>query len=77
VEAFMREEIHTSKIQAGKRTYYFDVKKASTGILYLDITESKKISDDEFLRNNIMIFPEDINQFKEEMLKIYYKYFCT
>jgi len=71
----MREEVYNGKLSTGSRTYFFDVKKASTGNLYLDITESRKKDDGSFERHNIMIFPEGIEQFKEEILKIFYQYF--
>lgn len=71
----MNEEIYKSTLRAGSRTYFFDVKKASTGKLYLDINESKKKSDGTFQRNSVMIFPEDIKHFKNEIIEIYEKFF--
>jgi hypothetical protein len=73
----MNEEIYKSKQRAGSRTYFFDVKKAATGKLYLDITESRKIEEGKFERHNIMIFPEDIKPFKNEIVEIYEKYFAN
>jgi len=73
----MNEEIYKGKIRAGKRTYFFDVKKASNGSLYLDINESRKKSDDTYERNSIMIFPEEMKHFKNEIVDIYEKYFET
>lgn len=72
----MREEIHKSFVRAGSRTYFFDVKKASSDNLYLDITESRKKSDGTFERNNILIFSEDIKHFKNELVEIYEKFFA-
>jgi len=71
------EEIHKSTLRAGSRTYFFDVKKSSTEKLYLDITESRKMSDGTYERHNIMIFPEDVKNFKNEILEIYDKYFSN
>jgi hypothetical protein len=71
----MNEEIYKSTLRAGKRTYFFDVKKASTGKLYLDINESKKKSDGTFERHSVMVFNDDIKQFKNEIVEIYEKYF--
>lgn len=70
----MRDEVYSSKVQAGSRTYFFDLKKASTGNLYLDITESRKKTDGTFERHNIMIFAEDIKNFKNELIEIYDKF---
>lgn len=70
-------EIYKSTLRAGSRTYFFDVNKASTGKLYLEITESRKKSDGTFDRHNIMIFPEDIKHFKNEMVEVFEKFFGT
>lgn len=70
----MRDEVYSSKVQAGSRTYFFDLKKASTGNLYLDITESRKKTDGTFERHNLMIFAEDIKNFKNELIEIYDKF---
>ena len=71
----MNEEIYKSTVRAGSRTYFFDVKKASNGKLYLDINESKKKSDGTFERHSVMVFPEDIKNFKNEIVEIYEKWF--
>lgn len=71
----MNPEIYNGTVRAGSRTYFFDVKKASTDKLYLEITESRKKSDGTFDRHNIMIFAEDIKHFKNELVEIYDMYF--
>lgn len=71
----MKKEIYTSKLKAGSRTYFFDVKESSIGKLYLEITESSKQSDGSYKRHNIMIFNDDIKNFKNELIEIYQKYF--
>ena len=43
--------------------------------MYLDITESRKKTDGTFERHNIMIFPEDLKHFKNEIVEIYEKFF--
>lgn len=60
------EEIVKSRIfRCGKRTYFFDIKKAQTGKKYLQITESRLVEEGgKRKRNNIIIFPEDIENFK-------------
>ncbi|MGB9702936.1 MAG: DUF3276 family protein [Candidatus Kapaibacteriota bacterium] len=69
--------IYKKFIRAGNRTYFFDVKQASTDKLYLDIIESKKKSDGTFERHNIMIFQEHIKHFKNEIVEIYDKFFSN
>ncbi len=71
----MENEIAKTSLRAGSRTYFFDIKKASNDNLYLNITESRKVEDNNFERHNIMIWTEDIASFKEKILEIYYKYF--
>ncbi len=71
----MKEEIYSSTLKAGNRTYFFDVKRSTNGALYLDINESKKKADGTFERHSVMVFPEDIKQFKNEIIEIFDKYF--
>jgi len=66
----MHDKIYTNTLHAGSRSYFFDLKKALTGDLYLEITESKKKGDGSFERHNIMIFQEDIKRFKDEIVDI-------
>ncbi len=65
-----RDEIHTNKVKAGKRTYFFDVKATKGNDLYLTITESKKrFNKDEgkpfFEKHKIFLYKEDFEKFVE------------
>lgn len=65
-----RDEIHTNKVKAGKRTYFFDVKATKGNDLYLTITESKKrFNKDEgkpfFEKHKIFLYKEDFEKFQE------------
>ena len=71
----MKEDIFSSTLRAGSRTYFFDVKKSSTGEFYLDIKESRKRSKGVLERHNIMVFQEDMKHFKNEIVEIYEKFF--
>jgi len=55
-------ELFSTKVSAGKRTYFFDIRVASNGVKYLAITESKHI-DGSYKRNRIFIFQEHIPLF--------------
>lgn len=55
-------ELYTQKLVKGKRTYFFDVKQTEQKDFYLTLTESKR-SVDGFVRNNVMVFEEDIEDF--------------
>ncbi len=70
-EAGDRREIFSSRVRAGSRTYYFDVKKNSKNDNYLVISESKKVADDsEKQRHRIMVFEEDIEKFADSFFQI-------
>lgn len=63
-----RDEIHTNKVKAGKRTYFFDIKATKGNDLYLTITESKKrFNKDEgkpfFEKHKIFLYKEDFEKF--------------
>src|SRR5690606_1610587 len=57
-------ELFTDKITKGNRTYFFDVKRSENGSLYLSVSESKR-TDDGFEKHKILIFEEDIKDFKK------------
>ncbi len=63
------EEIYSNSIRAGKRTYFFDVRKTRNGELFLTITESKKIFKDEgnfhFEKHKIFLYKEDFEKFSD------------
>jgi hypothetical protein len=63
-----QEEIFSSKVRAGKRTYFFDVRATRADDYYLTITESKKIFNDDgshqFKKHKIFLYKEDFEKFK-------------
>ena len=65
--AQLDEQQELSKsLKAGKKTYFFDIKETKGGKPYLMITESWFKSDDEDSepeRNNIIVFPEQAQDF--------------
>lgn len=68
-----RDEVFSKIVRAGKRTYFFDVKKTrQKNDFYLTITESKKryLSDGEFKfeKHKIFLYKEDFEKFKGAML---------
>lgn len=65
-KANSRDEIFSTKVKAGKRTYFFDVKSTRSNDYYLTITESKKrFKDDGFTyeKHKIFLYKEDFNKF--------------
>lgn len=57
-----KESIFSKMLKAKGRTYFLDVKEASSGNKYLTICESRKV-DGEWQRNRIMVFESDIPGF--------------
>lgn len=69
-----REEVFSKIVRAGKRTYFFDVKKTrKNDDFYLTITESKKryVNDGEFRyeKHKIFLYKEDFEKFKDAFLE--------
>jgi len=65
-----RDEIYSTKVKAGKRTYFFDVKATRSNDYYLTITESKKrFKEDGFTyeKHKIFLYKEDFNKFMEAL----------
>jgi hypothetical protein len=68
-EKIIKEEIFTSVVRAGKRTYFFDVKATRKEDFYLTITESKKRLGKEgkvyYEKHKIFLYKEDFEKFTE------------
>ena len=62
-------EFYSTKLRAGRRTYFFNVKMTKKGEKYLVLNESRKMDDGTFERTRIMVFEEDIfgfwNKFRD------------
>ena len=62
------EEVFSTAVKAGKRTYFFDVKETLSGEKYITITESKrKFNDDDgsftYEKHKIFLYREDNDKF--------------
>ncbi len=53
-----RERLYSKKLNAGKRTYFFDIKKGRDGSAYLVITEQT-----EDRKNRLMVFEDKAEAF--------------
>ncbi|ADN01992.1 DUF3276 family protein [Spirochaeta thermophila] len=59
-----RGELFSSKVFAGKRTYFFNVKENRYGELFLAIVESRKDELGEgFERDQVVVYREDLYRF--------------
>lgn len=63
-----KNELFSERVNAGSRTYFFNIKETSKGDKYLVINESKK-SGETFEHHRIMIFEEDLLAFNKGLKK--------
>lgn len=59
----VQEKVHSQMVRAGKKNYFFDVKKASNGSNYLTIAESYQKPTGEKVINRVMIFRDHFANF--------------
>ena len=60
-----KERLFSRKLNAGKRTYFFDVKRGKDGSAYLVITEKT-----EDKRNRLMVFEERLEDFASTLKEV-------
>lgn len=63
----IQNEIYSTKIRAGIRTYFFNVKKNKHGDKFLNLVESKKAGENDFERHSLIIFEEDLKEFLDKL----------
>jgi hypothetical protein len=61
--------LFSTKVSAGSRTYFFDVKEASNGACYLVISESRRTGEDTYQRSRLMVFADHVKDFQEALEK--------
>ena len=62
------QEVYSQAIKAGRRTYFFDVKKTLNDDYFVTFTESKKTTTngkDEFTKHKIFVYKEDFEKILE------------
>lgn len=64
-----KEDVYSTSVKAGKRTYFFDVKATKGNDLFLTITESKRIGSEDqgavrFEKHKIFLYKEDFEGFQ-------------
>lgn len=66
-----KEEIYSSRLKAGKRTYFFDVKETRNGEYYVTISELLKRTGRDgqpiTTRHKIFLYKEDFDTFTQEL----------
>lgn len=63
-----KDRLFSKKLSAGKRTYFFDVKKGRDGSTYLVITEQT-----EDKRNRLMVFEDRLEDFVSALQEVVVK----
>ena len=64
------DELHSERVRAGRRTYFFDVKVTRSNDCYLTITESKKKTTGDgvfYEKHKIFLYQEDFKKFQEAL----------
>lgn len=60
----IQSNIFSTRVRAGKRTYFLDVKATkSEKDYYVVITESRRIDEDKFSKHKIFLYKEDFHKF--------------
>lgn len=65
-----KQEVHSTVVRAGKRTYFFDIKATRNNDLYLSLTESKKVFNDgkpSYQKHKVFLYKEDFEKFSEAL----------
>lgn len=66
-----RDNIFTSVVKAGKRTYYFDVKETKNSERYITLTERKRRYNDDgsfkVEKHKIFLYKEDFDKFADAL----------
>ena len=70
-----KDILFSKMVKAGKRVYYFDVKRDRRGEMYVSLTESKRLKDvgedarPVFEKHKIFLYQEDMENFKAAFLE--------
>ena len=69
-QAIEKEKVASKMLRAGKKNYFFDVKKASNGSNYLTIAESYVGKDGQKVINRLMIFKDHFPDFGNALMEL-------
>lgn len=63
------EALYSKAVRAGRRTYFFDVRKTREGNPFIAVTESKKVFKEDgssyFEKHKVFIYQEDFERFQD------------
>jgi len=55
-------EIYSANFKTGDRTYFVNMLEAKNSTKYVKITESRKVGENEYQKNRVMLFQDDLNK---------------
>jgi len=69
-----KEDVFSTSVRAGKRTYFFDVKATRGNDLFMTITESKRVGHESdgpvhYEKHKIFLYKEDFDGFLDGLQK--------
>jgi hypothetical protein len=69
-----KEDVFSTSVRAGKRTYFFDVKATKGNDLFMTITESKRVGHENegsvhYEKHKIFLYKEDFDGFCDGLTK--------
>lgn len=67
----MEQAVYSTRILAGHRIYFLDVKQNRRGEYYLVISEKRRTSEGETVKHRIMIFQEDVDKFRNALNEVF------
>ena len=66
----MDEGLNFGKFSSGSKTYFFDLKYAQNGDLYLRLSSVKESAEIKAQRNHLFVFEEDFDEFERCVLQL-------
>ena len=64
-----RESTYSGRVTCGRTNYFLDIRQAVNNRFYLSLTESRRVSDSGFEQNRIFLFEENVEDFREEIVR--------
>ncbi|MBU4485381.1 MAG: DUF3276 family protein [Candidatus Delongbacteria bacterium] len=59
-QQYNTNEVYSANFKTGNRTYFINMLEAKNSAKYVKITESRKVGENEYQKNRIMLFQNDL-----------------
>lgn len=59
-QQYNHNEVYSANFKTGNRTYFINLLEAKNNAKYVKITESRKVGENEYQKNRIMLFQHDL-----------------